>query len=137
MVAPVRKCIGIAGVTTPFFCHQSGNFWSAPDERIPSSLADCKRLQQVLINLVNNGINYNRKGGRLSFAVIAFSSGPIQIKIQDTGNGISSENQRRLFNPFDRLDVDQSDEKIEGIRLGLLISKKLVECMGWQHSCHI
>jgi signal transduction histidine kinase len=56
MVAPVRKCIGIAGVPTPFFCHQSGNFWSAPDEKIASVLADRKRLQQVLINLVNNGI---------------------------------------------------------------------------------
>ncbi|XOV73839.1 MAG: ATP-binding protein [Verrucomicrobiota bacterium] len=66
-----------------------------------------------------------------------FSSGPVQIKIQDTGNGISSENQRRLFNPFDRLDVDQSDEKIEGTRLGLSIRKKLVECMGPVFMSHL
>jgi len=105
-------------------------FWDAPNGNIPPAMADRKRLQQALINLANNGIKYNRKGGRLSFAVIAFSSGPIQIKIQDTGNGISSENLKRLFKPFDRLDVEQAEAEIDGTGLGLTISKKLVEFMG-------
>src|SRR5207247_4801769 len=69
--------------------------------------ADQQRLQQVLLNLVSNGIKYNRDGGRLTVACDAAQDGRLRIRVTDTGPGIAAALQERLFQPFDRLGAEQ------------------------------
>ncbi len=90
-------------------------------------LADSQRLQQVLLNLVSNGIKYNREGGRLTVACGAAGQGRLRISVKDGGAGIPQARQARLFTPFERL---AGTEGVEGTGLGLALSKRLVEVMG-------
>lgn len=89
--------------------------------------ADPRRLRQVLINLVGNGIRYNSPGGRV--AVTATRAGDeVRIVVRDSGRGIPEEVADRIFVPFDRLDRDGPTD--EGVGLGLPLARGLVEAMG-------
>jgi PAS domain S-box-containing protein len=94
-----------------------------------SVLADPTRLKQVLLNLLSNAVKYNRAHGKLSVTCLP-QGDAIQIRISDTGAGLSPEQQRCLFKPFERLDADRT--AIEGSGIGLALSKRLVEAMGGQ-----
>lgn len=90
-------------------------------------LADRQRLKQVLINLVGNGIKYNRHAG--SVTVTVERSGPVvSIGVTDTGPGLTPEKIDRLFTPFDRLGAEMTP--VQGTGLGLALSRGLVELMG-------
>ena len=91
-------------------------------------LADSQRLNQVLLNLVSNAIKYNEENGAVRISLESPSPDRSLIVINDTGRGITEENQARLFTPFDRLGAD--DSAIEGTGLGLALSKLLTEAMG-------
>jgi PAS domain S-box-containing protein len=94
--------------------------------------ADRQRLVQVLLNLLSNGVKYNRPGGSVAITQVetAMEDGrrSVRIGIHDTGPGIEAERMSRLFVPFERLGAEQSGE--EGTGLGLALSKRLVEAMG-------
>jgi PAS domain S-box-containing protein len=90
-------------------------------------LADSQRLQQVLLNLVSNGIKYNRDGGSVTIACRAAGEGRRRISVTDTGSGIPAEHQSRLFRPFERLGVETAG--VEGTGLGLALTKGLVLAM--------
>ena len=89
-------------------------------------LADRVRLKQVLLNLLSNAVKYNREGGEIFIACVPEGKA-IQIRISDTGAGLSAEQQARLFVAFERLDADK--HAIEGTGIGLALSKRLVELM--------
>ncbi|MBC8465719.1 PAS domain S-box protein, partial [bacterium] len=89
--------------------------------------ADRQRLKQVLLNLINNAIKYNREGGSVSVHVSRPTSHVLRINVTDTGIGISPEGIQKLFNPFQRIGSDISE--IEGTGLGLAVAKKLMEAM--------
>ena len=89
--------------------------------------ADRQRLKQVLLNLLSNGIKYNRVGGQLTLSINATSS-HVRLTIVDTGQGIPPELASRVFQPFDRLGASN----VEGTGIGLSITKKLVDLMGGQ-----
>lgn len=91
-------------------------------------LADEQRLQQVLLNLISNAIKYNREGGRVSFGCSETATNTLRLTLRDTGMGISPADQEKLFVPFER--VGEMQKKVEGIGLGLAISKRLIELMG-------
>ena len=90
-------------------------------------LADQQRLKQVLLNLLSNGIKYNRPGGKVSVSAVSIGQSALRIEVRDTGFGISPQHLERLFVPFDRLDAEQSG--IEGTGLGLMLSRRLAEAM--------
>ena len=90
--------------------------------------ADRQRFKQVLINLLSNAIKYNQDGGQVRIYNLRESDGRCHIAIQDTGAGLTSEEQQKLFVPFERLNAAQAG--IEGTGLGLTLSQRLVTAMG-------
>jgi PAS domain S-box-containing protein len=91
--------------------------------------ADRQRLKQVLLNLISNGIKYNRQHGHVRIAVDpAGAHGRVRIDVTDTGRGIPADRMSLLFAPFERLGAEGSG--IEGTGLGLALSQPLVEAMG-------
>ena len=101
---------------------------NTPAENIPAVWADKLRLKQVLLNLVSNGVKYNRKGGRVAVILEGGGKGKLRISIGDTGIGIPEERMGELFEPYSRLGAERSG--IEGAGIGLTITKRLVELMG-------
>lgn len=91
-------------------------------------LADRQRLKQVLLNLLANGVKYNREGGEVAVTWERSPPDRLRIRIADTGIGIPTEVMERLFAPFDRLGAETTT--VEGTGLGLALSKALVEAMG-------
>jgi PAS domain S-box-containing protein len=95
-------------------------------------LADLQRLKQILINLLNNAIKYNKDNGNVYILLdkISAENGTknIKISIQDDGIGISKKNISKLFRPFERAGNDNSS--IEGTGLGLSVVEKLTKLMG-------
>ena len=91
-------------------------------------LADREKLTQVLVNLLTNAIQYNRDGGRVTVDCVKSTEGRVRISVNDTGEGMTSEQTERLFKPFERLEADRKG--IPGSGLGLALSKLLVEGMG-------
>jgi signal transduction histidine kinase len=90
--------------------------------------ADRQRLQQVLLNLLSNGIKYNRPNGVVTISTEAIAESQLRLRVADTGEGIAPDKLARLFTPFDRLGAEAS--AVEGTGLGLALSKSLVEAMG-------
>jgi signal transduction histidine kinase/CheY-like chemotaxis protein len=89
--------------------------------------ADRMRLKQVLLNLLSNGIKYNRKGGTVRVFCTKHGDGEIRIHVKDTGKGIMANKLDALYKPFDRLGEENSE--VEGSGIGLTITQKLVELM--------
>jgi len=97
------------------------------------AFADTKRLKQVLLNLINNAIKYNRLEGATSIRIDQKlndegENADIRISINDQGKGIRPEDISKLFQPFERIGADKTE--IEGTGLGLTVVKKLMEAMG-------
>lgn len=90
--------------------------------------ADRTRLKQVLINLLYNAVKYNKPGGAVSVEYALVTPNSIRISICDTGLGLSPEELKQLFQPFNRLGKEASSE--EGTGIGLVVTKRLVEMMG-------
>ena len=103
----------------------------APDDadRGTFVVADRQRLKQVLLNLISNGVKYNRQDGTVRVLFERSSGGSrIRIDVTDTGRGIPLERLEELFTPFERLGLEGTG--IEGTGLGLALTKPLVEAMG-------
>ncbi|MCX7098210.1 MAG: PAS domain S-box protein [Methylococcales bacterium] len=102
---------------------------SFPNIEIPRFVsADRTRVKQVLINLLSNAIKYNRVGGIVEVACSANIGGHIRISVHDTGEGLSPEKLKQLFQPFNRLGQEVGTK--QGTGIGLVVSKRLVEMMG-------
>ena len=91
------------------------------------ALGDAQALEQVLINLVENGVKYTPKGGRLLLRAQAVSD-KVRIEVHDNGPGIAPEHRPRIFERFYRVDPGRSKE-MGGTGLGLAIVKHLVGAM--------
>ena len=95
---------------------------------------DSGRLQQVLVNLINNACKFTPSGSitlRSSATLLTGSRFELHFEVQDTGIGIPLDRQDELFEEFSM--VDQSHSRAyEGTGLGLAICKRLVSLMGGQ-----
>jgi PAS domain S-box-containing protein len=97
---------------------------SAPDHMV---LADRTRLRQVLLNLLSNGIKYNHKGGTVQIRW-ARSGDLLRVEIEDSGPGLSADEQVKLFQAFERLGAQHGT--VEGAGIGLALSQRLLALMG-------
>ncbi|RJF96220.1 7TM diverse intracellular signaling domain-containing protein [Noviherbaspirillum saxi] len=108
-------------------------------EDVPVHLnGDPLRLGQVLINLMSNAIKFTPVGQvQLRCRVVSSSADAVELRfeVEDTGIGMTIEQQGRLFHAFSQAD-DSTTRKYGGTGLGLAISRRLVEMMGGSMSLH-
>ena len=117
-------------------------FTARVDKSVPRFvMGDDQRLAQVLTNLLSNAVKFTPEGGRINLDVSLIGEGgdedanedgderALRVEVSDTGIGISTEQQARLFNAFEQAESGTSRE-YGGTGLGLVISKRVVELMG-------
>ena len=103
-------------------------FQSQIDEGLPAwVLADRHRLMQVLVNLLGNAIKFTQQGHVM--LRVKQSDQSLVFEVEDTGIGISEDQQAKVFERFSQATV-QTQAVYGGNGLGLAISKRLVELMG-------
>jgi PAS domain S-box-containing protein len=89
--------------------------------------AEPRRLRQVLLNLLSNAMKYNSPNGQITFSVRVFD-GHVRVQVDDTGLGISAEQQALLFTPFQRL--GRENTAIQGTGIGLSLCREYASLMG-------
>jgi len=89
---------------------------------------DPERIQQIMVNLVNNAANFTEKGG-IHVNIYKVADEYWAFDVADTGPGIAPEDQRYIFDPFRQVDKTVTRSH-GGIGLGLSIVKRLVDLMG-------
>lgn len=93
--------------------------------------ADPYRVRQVLNNLVDNAINYNKPQGTVMLTVSSSANGQfVTFSVEDSGKGVPEEIQKSLFNRLHDKQVPFVLRPNEGSGLGLLLSQQLVNLMG-------
>ena len=90
--------------------------------------ADTIRLKQVFLNLITNAVKYNRENGSVEIIGSCDQNKLVKVSISDTGSGIPQDRLGDLFEPFNRLGLENS--AIEGTGIGLVITRELVHLMG-------
>lgn len=91
-------------------------------------IADQKRLRQVLTNMITNACKYTKKKGTITVALTG-ERNRVELRIKDTGMGLSAGEQAKLFAPFYRVERNDASS-ITGTGLGMWITKRFVEGMG-------
>ena len=101
--------------------------------KLPDSLplvrADKVRLRQIVLNLLNNALNYTPEGGRIILRAGQKDANLI-VEVEDNGPGIAEEEQKHMFEPYHRMEV--AGERLSGLGLGLTLCKTLVDLHGGQ-----
>lgn len=101
---------------------------------------DKTRLNQVLLNLLSNAIKFTLPGGTVSVRVAQLPNAPegkglYEIRVKDTGIGMSQEFAERIFQPFER-ERTSTVSRIQGTGLGMSISKNIIDMMGGTIEVH-
>ena len=91
--------------------------------------ANFRMVDELLYNLIDNGIKYNTDGGRVTVELMRAGSGLCKISVSDTGIGIPEQHQPHVFERFYRVDRSRS-KKTGGTGLGLSIVKHIAEFHG-------
>ena len=100
------------------------------EEGLPRVYANEGKLRQVLLNLVDNSSKFTPDGSKLKIEAIRDGDW-CRVSVIDNGSGIKKENQKRIFEPFCRLDNPLATEKSgTGTGLGLSLVKQIVERYG-------
>lgn len=119
----VQECLQLVGVLAAKHQVTLNQKHSAGNHLVH---ADHTRLRQVLVNLLTNGIKYNKVGGRVQ-VVLSQAPDGLQVAVIDSGPGMTPAQLAGLYQPFNRLGVEASG--VEGTGLGLVIAKQLMEAM--------
>ncbi len=97
-------------------------------DTIPSVVVDPIRVERIIFNLVENAIKYSPNGGDVKIS--ANQNGDnIIVRVTDYGLGISPDDQKKLFQSFEQLDVNNR-RAMQGVGLGLKVCRTLVEAHG-------
>jgi len=100
---------------------------------LPDSLplvgADQVRLRQIVLNLLNNALNYTPEGGRITLRA-GQKDANLVVEVEDNGPGIAEEEQQHMFESYHRMEV--AGERLSGLGLGLALCKMFVDLHGGQ-----
>ena len=99
------------------------------DNLPPCLLIDPDRVRQVLLNLIGNAVKFTQVGLVRVSASYDVGAGQLEVRIVDTGAGLTRSQQRKLFHRFSQVDAS-STRQHGGTGLGLAISRGLAEAMG-------
>ena len=121
----VAHCVAMAG---PAAAQRQVQLQVQLDADAGPVLGDETRIKQVISNLLSNAIKYNQPGGRVTLSSHRLPGQRLQIRVLDTGLGLTPSQQAELFQPYNRLGREAS--QIEGTGIGLVISRRLAELMG-------
>ncbi len=94
------------------------------DESTPIALADKDSIKRVLINLIDNAIKFTPNGGNILLATLSKNK-KVYVSVKNSGEGISKENLRHIWERFYKTDKSRSEDK-KGIGLGLHIVKTII-----------
>ena len=112
------------------------SYYIAPD--IPTTLyGDHANIKKIVTNFLSNAAKYTEKG-YVKYEVNCVNNNGVCkliVSVEDSGRGIKKESVNKLFEKFDRLDVERNTT-VEGTGLGLAITKQLVEMMGGKIIVH-
>lgn len=131
----LRASIGkVAGIVKPLAEKKSLALQVELAPEIGALVSDPRRVEQVLLNLLNNAIKFTERGAvTLTAEILPDEPGAlhsvIKISIADTGIGIKTEDLSKLFQPFRQIDTGLSRQH-EGTGLGLAICRRLAELLG-------
>lgn len=98
------------------------------EKGLPSIVADPDRMQQVLMNLLNNAAKFTEEGAVTIRAYPRF--GQVRVEVSDTGHGIHPDDQSRIFEKFHQTKTDTMIDKPKGTGLGLTICREIIEHYG-------
>ncbi len=98
------------------------------DPEIPSIVADRGKFKQILTNLLSNAVKFTPAGGRVCLTT-GRDGGSLRVAVEDSGIGISPEDQDRIFAAFVQVDGSYA-RKYQGTGLGLTLVKRFVEMHG-------
>ena len=98
------------------------------DELLGDFVGDERKIKQILLNLLSNAVKFTPEGGRIGIKARQ-ADGSVEISVSDTGIGIASEDQPKIFEEFRQVGSDYA-HKVEGTGLGLTLAKKFVELHG-------
>ncbi len=90
---------------------------------------DPARFKQVLFNYLSNAVKFTPSDGKVIIRVIAEADTWFRLEVEDTGVGISAEDQKGLFKEFHQLDTSVA-KQFQGAGLGLALTKRIVEAQG-------
>jgi two-component system clock-associated histidine kinase SasA len=90
---------------------------------LPKVYADRDRIQQVLINLLDNASKYTPTGGSIEVSILHRTTQKVQVSVCDTGLGIPDENRERIFEDRFRL---ERDEAKDGYGIGLSLCQRVI-----------
>ena len=97
-------------------------------EKAPKVLGDADRVMQILSNLLSNAHKYTPDEGHIDLSV-EIAEPIARVEVTDSGIGLSTEEQAKLFTPFYRAH-NPAAETVGGTGLGLVITRSLVEMQG-------
>ncbi len=117
-----------ANSVSGMFTQTTLNLVTEIEPDLPSVMADPDRIQQVLINLLNNAAKFTEQGMVTLRAFPRF--GQLRVEVVDTGTGIHTEDQARIFEKFHQTRYDTMVNKPQGTGLGLTICREIVEHYG-------
>lgn len=101
---------------------------STVSDAIGSVTLDSTRTKQVLYNYLSNAVKFTNDGGRVVVRAEPAGAHDFRIEVEDTGIGIASADQYRLFTPFQQLSPGAAER--HGSGLGLALTKRIVEAQG-------
>ena len=98
------------------------------DSQLMNLVGDAQKIQQVLVNLVDNAIKYTETGS-VTLVISGLDEGRVLFSVEDTGAGIPAGEMGQIFETYNRVNNEKTRHQ-EGVGLGLAICKEFVEMMG-------
>ncbi len=96
------------------------------EQTLPAIWGDADRITQILVNLLSNAYKYTLPGGTISLRAFKVEPDRVRVDVQDTGIGLSPDEQAHLFTKFYRA-KNPATQEVGGTGLGLTITRSLVE----------
>ncbi|MGJ8526136.1 Sensor histidine kinase RcsC [Halomonadaceae bacterium LMG 33818] len=125
----IREIMGDLCLMAQSMAQQKGVVFEVTGEKtLPEWVTtDEKRLRQILTNLLSNAVKFTNQG-KVSLS-ISYQNQIARFSIRDTGVGIAADDLNRIFQPFERI-LTPGQPSVEGLGMGLTISRLLAEVMG-------